>query len=395
MKFYLLLLSIVLFCVTCKQAGDVPSSLTTISISKSFNNIIHLDSIIESYTLIELETSDTTLVGAITQMEYLKGRFYISDRKSERILVFDKTGRAIIILNSVGRGPDGFSYNSYFQVDSNHRLFVLSGFRGIVSFDSSGKYITSIDHNVHASYNLQTDNYSGTIVAFALSGSGDFYLWNGTVGINKDNYQNTFLVYRLTKESKITDSYLPINHGFLGISKIFYGVEGNYLLHPLNGNDTIYRANQYGINPAYFVDFESTKIPVGYLPKTYENYLHEISRIRMETKMSTTILAPIETEDFLFFQFHNEREVRFAFYSLSTKNTITGTFPFRRLLGWPSFSCNADNKIVGYIDPIKASNLTQDDIMQFSTLEMEIYNKIKLIDPTNNPVLIILDLKDF
>ena len=383
------LMGFFLLCTSCVNDHQSANDHKTIHIDKSFTNLLTLDSIIADYSLIELETNEASLIGTITLMEYLDNRFYVADCRSNTLIVFDTCGKYIYKLTSVGRGPYGFSDIYDFKVDNNHNLYVLSGFRGIVKFDSTGAYISSTN------YNTEARNYAGAINAFALTGTGDFYLWNGSVGINKDNYAETFYIYRFTKDRKITKSYLPIRHGFRGSYKIFYGSEGNYLLQSLPGNDTIYRADHSGISPAYYVDFGKTKIPKNSLPSSYENYLREYYKLRTETNFSTSINSPLETETFIYFQFMNSLTTRSAFYSFSTGKVITGTLPFRDILGWPSFNCTFNNKLVGYIEPSKISSISSEKVEKFSRLEKEIYNKLLKTDLNNNPILLILQIKNF
>jgi hypothetical protein len=276
-----------------------------------------------------------------------------------------------------------------FKVDNNHIYIRTKWFQRIVIFDSTGSYVSSIN------YNSESINYAGTIYAFGLTGTGDFYLWNGTLGIDKDNYQGTYHIYRFTQDKKVSESYLPIEHGFTGSYKIFYGSEGNYLLQSLPGNDTIYRADHSGISPAYYVDFGKTKIPKNSLPSSYENYLREYFKLRTETNFSTSINSPLETETFIYFQFMNSLTTRSAFYSFSTGKVITGTLPFRDILGWPSFNCTFNNKLVGYIEPSKISSISSEKVEKFSRLEKEIYNKLLKTDLNNNPILLILQIKNF
>jgi len=388
MKHTFIIALTIILCSGCSQSPDTSQDILTIPIDQNYKNVLHLDSVVASYTLIEIETNQENLIGRITLLEFVKDWFYISDRDNNTVFIIDQNGRIIDKLTSVGRGPDGFSDNTYIQVSSDKTLHVLSGFKGIVSFDSTGKYLGSLQFMTLSGF------YSGAIMSFALNGTGSFYLWNGTAGINRYNYENTFHIYELSNKGEIAKSYLPIRHGFFGTQKTFYGREGNYLLQSLNGNDTIYRANSFGITPGYFIDFQQSRIPDRLLPDTFEDYLKAISQIQRETDYSAAINSPIETEKYLFFQFDNRNISRFAFYYFESGKLVTGTFPFRKLLGYPTFSCCADNKLVGFIDPSKTLILPPDFVDGLSTMEKEIYQKILKVNPSNNPVLLLLDLKE-
>jgi hypothetical protein len=389
LKHCVLLLIFGVFCCSCVEENDFIPKIDIVTLDRSFENTIHLDSIVKSYSIIELETSDNYLIGKISQLEFTNERFYVSDRRNSTIIAYNINGKALFRLTSVGRGPDGFSDNVYIQVDSSYTLYVLSGYKGIISFDSTGKYLSTVNHNT------QREKYQGVIIALALTGSGEFYLWNGTAGINKDNYLDAHLIYKLNRAGRITETYMPIKHGFMGTYKIFFGNEGNYLLLPINGNDTIYRVHSSGIGPAYYIDFGPTKIPNGALPNTYENYLKEYFRIQRETDFSNGVNGPIETKNYLFFQFVNRYVVRSVLYSHLSGKTISGTFAINQLLPYPAFSCSFNNKLVGYIEPSKAHLIKDEVIEKFSPLELEIFQKIKNIDQSNNPVLLVLEIKDF
>lgn len=383
------LIGFLIFWASCNKDQKDHNSLVSIHIDKSFTNVITLDSIVKDYSLIELETKDECLLATITQIDYLDNRFYIQDSRSHTFMAFDTCGKVIYKLSSVGRGPYGFSDIYDFKVDNNHNLYVLSGFNGIVIFDSTGSYVSSIN------YYSESINYAGTINAFGLTGTGDFYLWNGTLGIDKDNYQGTYHIYRFTQDKKVSESYLPIEHGFRGSYKIFYGREADYLIQTLPGNDTIFRANQTGISPAYYVDFGRTKIPQNYLPNKFENFLQEFYRLKTETGFSHSINSPLETENYLYFQFGNSGITRFATYSLISEKVITGTLQFRDILGWPTFACTFNNKLVGYIEPSKLASVSSEKVKNFSKIEKEIYDKLRKTDPGNNPILLVLQVKDF
>ncbi len=388
MKLLILVPSIIM-CTGCTNPQESSLSIFTIPVDLNFKNELHLDSVIKSYSLIELETSQENLIGRITLLEFVGDRFYISDRDNNSIFIVDQNGRVLNKLTSVGRGPDGFSENTYIQISSDKTLYVLSGFKGIVSFDSTGRYLGAVK------FMTQSECYSGAIMSFALSGSDSYYLWNGTAGINKDNYYNTFHIFELSDKGKITKSFMPIRHGFFGTQKTFYGQEGNYLMQSLNGNDTIFRANSLGIMPAYYIDFQQSRIPNGFLPSAFENYLKAYSQMQRETDYSTAINSPLETEKYLYFQFDNNNTSRFVFYFFESGKLVTGTFPFRKILGYPSFSCIAGNRLVGFIEPSKTLLMPPEFEKGLSAMEKEIYQKIKKMDPTSNPILLLLEVKEF
>jgi hypothetical protein len=103
------LIGFLILWTSCNKDQKDHNSLVSIHIDKSFTNEITLDSIVDNYSLIELETNDEHLLATITEIDYLDNRFYISDSRSSTFMAVDTCGNVIYKLSSVGRGPYGFS----------------------------------------------------------------------------------------------------------------------------------------------------------------------------------------------------------------------------------------------------------------------------------------------
>jgi hypothetical protein len=376
---------------SCSTDDSISNSDTIeiIKIDENYINTLHLDSIINSYSIIPLETNSESEIATISRIEYFNERFYISDRDANNLLVFDTNGKLIFKIPSVGRGPDGFYVISSFKIGRNHEVYVLSGDRGIVSFDSTGRYLGTLK------FQISPEVVTGAFTALALTGDGEFILWNGSTGINKHNYHDAFYAYRISEMGQIVDNYLPIKFPFWGTHTIFYGKEGNYLMQGLVGNDTIYRADISGINPAYIVDFGPNRIPENLKRQPYESYSRKIYDLETYLNYSGSINSPIETDSYLYFQFKNFDTTRLVFYSNVTSEIITGTFPFMTILGWPKFNCATNTQLVGYIQPHKAYSLDEELKKSFSLMELKIINEILEIDLNNNPALLLIDVKKF
>lgn len=115
------------------------------------NSISNIDKMIEldtealgwKQTFIPLETNDSCLISSITQIETSSDAYWIVSRGT--IFMFDKQGKYVGKLGSIGQGPGEFTSVEKIQIDEpNNEIFVMDYFgRKMVTYDMNGKFIRS------------------------------------------------------------------------------------------------------------------------------------------------------------------------------------------------------------------------------------------------------------
>lgn len=119
---------------------------------------VRLSSILSRYRLIPLQTSDSSLVGAVVKVVKNDGRYYISDR-SDQLSVFDAQGRFLGRIAGRGAGPG--EYGRLLDFDVDDRQVVILDYQRLHFYSLEGEY----EKTVH-----MADN--GTYVRL-LSGGAD------------------------------------------------------------------------------------------------------------------------------------------------------------------------------------------------------------------------------
>ena len=94
--------------------------------------------------LVELtDTSKEYSFTAISKLVFKKDKFYISDWRTSRIIVFDLNGNPVFVLNRRGRGPEEYLQVTDFDVDNSGGLWILDGQKdAVVHYSSEGKFLS-------------------------------------------------------------------------------------------------------------------------------------------------------------------------------------------------------------------------------------------------------------
>lgn len=87
-----------------------------------------------------METNDSSLINDMTKIIHRNNHFYILDRETKRIVVFDDNGKFLEEINKLGIGPGEYSEIADFGFnDFTGELELLVPMGGILRYDSTGK----------------------------------------------------------------------------------------------------------------------------------------------------------------------------------------------------------------------------------------------------------------
>ena len=108
--------------------ADIKQKDNSDGMTIDFGNLKSVKSsdIIAEHTYIKLESSDSSLLGSVNQIEISGDRIYILDRdKTNSIFVFSMQGKFVQKLEAKGNGPGEFIAPQSFKIDSNGYIYVL------------------------------------------------------------------------------------------------------------------------------------------------------------------------------------------------------------------------------------------------------------------------------
>lgn len=138
MKNFIFIISLVIISCTANNQDNC-----VINLEKT-DEISILD-IVDSISVVQLETNSQCLISNISKIIPVNDRYYIMDWKLHTIFCFDKKGKFLFKIAKRGRGPEEYTYLDDFNVDPyNHQLMLLVPFGDILYFDMNGKFISKV-----------------------------------------------------------------------------------------------------------------------------------------------------------------------------------------------------------------------------------------------------------
>ena len=134
MKSKFFLIFIVLLSIGCKNNRDY--------INIHNRDFISIMNIVDSISIVPLETTDNCLINVISKVIPYKDRYYIFDSREHRILCFDNTGKYLFKYDKKGNGHDEYTYLDDFAIDRiNEQIILLVPFGFVLYLDMECKFI--------------------------------------------------------------------------------------------------------------------------------------------------------------------------------------------------------------------------------------------------------------
>ena len=158
----------VMFLSSC--AGTTKTSTGAI-VNDEMENLhkgsVSLSSLVDVENIIPLETTDVSLLGEISKIQKKEDLIYVSSR-NRPLSLFDKQGRFLGQIGSIGVGPEEYVQLIDFDVDRDF-VYLLTN-QKIQVYEKDGEWVKSIPLELNASGICVTES---NLVLFGL---GDKYV---------------------------------------------------------------------------------------------------------------------------------------------------------------------------------------------------------------------------
>ncbi len=122
--------------------------------------IANISEIASGVEYIPLETRHDNLIGEITALTVIDGQYYIWDKLTESILIFNADGSYSHKIHRQGRGPEEYARIYNFAIDRNNKdIYIYSDInRSIFRYSQNGEFIERIETPVlFASFEVKDD----------------------------------------------------------------------------------------------------------------------------------------------------------------------------------------------------------------------------------------------
>lgn len=246
MKEYLcfLIFTLLLSCEATKQ--EDASNNIYINVDHVAGQIDISSLFLPSVEFVSLETSKDVLISDIEKIIVEDGNIYISDRYSQRLLVFNSQGDFLRSIGKRGVGPEEYSALGDFVV-SGDSVFIQDKFQDkMLIYNTDGKYLSQIMFNdiYYVSF-LKKDNILYFLSSYERLGYG---------------YYN-FIAYNMENEKY--EYYLPFKEGTTtswGLTNYFSSYDDETFLIQA-GDNNIYEITSDTPFPKWTVHFSKDEIP--------------------------------------------------------------------------------------------------------------------------------------
>ena len=144
------ILLIVIICpismLSCTHQKKVNTKIPQINLSKAYDGkAVNLSSFANSIEYIPLETTDSSFIGQISQIQLTKDYIFVTDRILDRMLIFDRSGKFLNQIGSKGKGPREYRNIFTFTTDTTgQNVYLYSITDRILHYSVQNKYINTI-----------------------------------------------------------------------------------------------------------------------------------------------------------------------------------------------------------------------------------------------------------
>lgn len=263
--FFIAILTVIFFIFLFsrnRESKDIMNNVITWDCTSIESKSIKLSNLIQSYSLLQLETNEKSLLGDVNKLVYIDSLIYILDKKyTLNIYVFDSlSGKFVTKIGRFGNGPGEYTEIFDFSIDNvNQRIYVLCERRRVLTYSLSGDFI---------------EEKTLTFYATAMEYLNDkFYFINDNM--KEDNLFITDRSYEVISShfpnDQYGDNYRILVHPFTK--------QNNELIYHRFLDNKIYKIDSAGnINTLYYVDFGNSKINF--------NEIKHLSNSELKHKMS-------------------------------------------------------------------------------------------------------------
>jgi len=292
-------------------------------------NSLPFDSLMDFVSLVKLETTENNLVGSVSQILFARNKIVVVDSYvSKTITVYDKSGKFLNRIGTLGQGPGEYSYLGHVTLTPDKSMVVVvdmgSGY--LKYFGLDGNFIKSKKTPFwFSSCEFITDE----IIAGNYDGGNTLY------GENNSQYKPQLIITNLQGNVFHSGFKSYYNKKFTMSTMMPLRKFEDEVFYSPPFSDTIYHLTQKGIYPKYHLNMSRTKPLIINADMTNESYNEYTENNPM---FNGDIIELKDASVFHFFECYSNW-FRFAIYSkkLNKVFSCTGTLknPFFYLFTAP------------------------------------------------------------
>lgn len=368
MKPIYLLLSIILGCMSCNKKSDNRDvEVEVVDINLERMHEILSDTIIESLTLIPLETNENCLITHVSKIKKYGDKVYVFDGKIGEILIFNMYGDFLDKVSHKGKGHGEYVMISDFDVHpQSGNIYVRDGMTGKILVFHGNKFLKDLN-----------PSFGADLYSFCFLDENNIVFDNQLSRPKKGwGYQMIFT----DNKFNVIDKKIPYEKFIsLRMSPIspFSHVGDRVSYQPVY-KDTIFHIEGSKLIPRYKLDFGNQWLDKDFL---LSDKLDPLRFMRDLNKLDAiNFLNTIESISHLFVYFTHKNEKYAYLYDKITKKGAFLKNYMRNGCGYNGLPIISDgDSFVGVVNPLELSNVNKDILQK--------YLKKKSLMEGDNPIL--------
>ncbi len=322
--------------------------------------------------LIRLETNEECLIGDIADVQCVGDDIYILDfRYAKSVFHFDRSGKFIKKISSVGNGPEEYVLPISFAIDSdNDKIYLIDG--------ATGNILT---YNLSTFEFIQKRSISGISLFYHKE---SFYLYDPMSEVI-DSKPQPFYVHSYDTSLVYKGSCVPLEFetGYvMGPKRRFSVYEDRLRFIPPFSNQVI-EIDNHTSTPIYTFEFAQGEIPpLDFLTARKDNLPSELMKGNFVnyfnfTESSLSLFVPYSTNQETFVGIYDKSKGTSQSFTLSDKNSWISAFSPIASINDQVVFCSFGDEIYCY------SNLCPESLQQIINERSE----------GDNPIIMIASIK--
>lgn len=342
---------------------------------------------IDTMIYIPLETMDTVLCGQIEQLYRYNHKFYIFDRTSNNILIFDEKGKFLNKIANKGHGPQEYVHidNYAFDKNSGNSYIRCGRSQKILEYDEWGKLTRIIPCKFIAS-------------SLCVLSPNTFLMYSGNFP-NTTVFHNTYpLQDRLSIFNAINNEYIPLglnwkydkNYSTAGMDKNFHYCEDTVSFIEKFGN-YVYRfdTSNNKLICHYYIDFGKYN-----LPYDFNTTSKEFKKLASSSTSKAKIFNILENKNIIYVYYSFSGLMFNSLYYKSKKQTLNigpAWINEKDGVSMPSFYSVDNHYFIGSIEISVLRSIWENPNNHLSP---NLKNLIAGMQETDNPCIVMVKFKN-
>ena len=347
-------------------------------------NFLPFDSLMDFVSFVKLETTENNLVGSVSQILFARNKIVVVDSYvSKTITVYDKSGKFLNRIGTLGQGPGEYSYLGHVTLTPDKSMVVVvdmgSGY--LKYFGLDGNFVKSKKTPFwFSSCEFITDE----IIAGNYDGGNTLY------GENNSQYKPQLIITNLQGNVFHSGFKSYYNKKFTMSTMMPLRKFEDEVFYSPPFSDTIYHLTQKGIYPKYHLNMSRTKPLIINADMTNESY----NEYTENNPMFNGEIIELKDATMINISERYKNWSRFIIYSKKQDKifSCTGTLsnPFFRIFSVPKARYKDDMIVVDE----RASNIIANRNIFYQLGEKNIVDKLfKDLTEDSNPVLFFYKIK--